>query len=163
MINFMSVEDAGDDEVRTSETSTTVIKVVGVGGAGGNAVEHMIREGVGGVDAIDKAMKLNRFPESQWGKLSIGHRDYRGSRKPFGNAFCIMALLMLSAYIPNALVIVPFSVPSFDSTAYTTSSSDGLVSPSKRYTSVISNSLRLRQIFFSMHLILSNSILKSCV
>jgi len=29
-----------------------VIKVVGVGGAGGNAVEHMIREGVGGVEFI---------------------------------------------------------------------------------------------------------------
>lgn len=31
---------------------TTIIKVVGVGGAGGNAVEHMIREGVGGVEFI---------------------------------------------------------------------------------------------------------------
>lgn len=30
----------------------TIIKVIGVGGAGGNAVEHMIREGVGGVDFI---------------------------------------------------------------------------------------------------------------
>ena len=52
MINFMNVEDAGDDEVQSSATSTTVIKVVGVGGAGGNAVEHMIREGVGGVEFI---------------------------------------------------------------------------------------------------------------
>jgi cell division protein FtsZ len=34
------------------ETSSTVIKVVGVGGAGGNAVEHMIRENVGGVEFI---------------------------------------------------------------------------------------------------------------
>ena len=34
------------------EPSGTVIKVVGVGGAGGNAVEHMIREGVGGVEFI---------------------------------------------------------------------------------------------------------------
>jgi cell division protein FtsZ len=32
--------------------NSTVIKVVGVGGAGGNAVEHMIREGVGGVEFI---------------------------------------------------------------------------------------------------------------
>jgi len=30
----------------------TIIKVVGVGGAGGNAVDHMIREGVQGVDFI---------------------------------------------------------------------------------------------------------------
>ena len=30
----------------------TIIKVVGVGGAGGNAVQHMIRRGVQGVDFI---------------------------------------------------------------------------------------------------------------
>ena len=30
----------------------TVIKVIGIGGAGGNAVDHMIREGVNGVDFI---------------------------------------------------------------------------------------------------------------
>lgn len=34
------------------ESGATIIKVVGVGGAGGNAVEHMIREGVGGVEFI---------------------------------------------------------------------------------------------------------------
>ena len=31
----------------------TVIKVIGVGGAGGNAVDHMIREGVMGVEFLD--------------------------------------------------------------------------------------------------------------
>ena len=30
----------------------TVIKVVGVGGAGGNAVQHMINKGVNGVEFI---------------------------------------------------------------------------------------------------------------
>ncbi len=42
------------EEVSSQETAsgTTVIKVIGVGGAGGNAVEHMIREGVGGVEFI---------------------------------------------------------------------------------------------------------------
>lgn len=42
------------EEVASQEASsgTTIIKVVGVGGAGGNAVEHMIREGVGGVEFI---------------------------------------------------------------------------------------------------------------
>jgi cell division protein FtsZ len=42
------------EEVATPdpETGSTVIKVVGVGGAGGNAVEHMIRQGVGGVEFI---------------------------------------------------------------------------------------------------------------
>ena len=42
------------EEVATTEGdgNSTVIKVVGVGGAGGNAVDHMIREGVQGVDFI---------------------------------------------------------------------------------------------------------------
>jgi len=42
------------EEVTSQEAAsgTTVIKVIGVGGAGGNAVEHMIREGVGGVEFI---------------------------------------------------------------------------------------------------------------
>ena len=39
-------------EIIDKEPSGTVIKVVGVGGAGGNAVEHMIREGVQGVEFI---------------------------------------------------------------------------------------------------------------
>jgi cell division protein FtsZ len=39
-------------EVPEVDPNATVIKVVGVGGAGGNAVEHMIREGVGGVEFI---------------------------------------------------------------------------------------------------------------
>jgi cell division protein FtsZ len=30
----------------------TIIKIVGVGGAGGNAIEHMIRKGIGGVEFI---------------------------------------------------------------------------------------------------------------
>ena len=42
------------EEVATpeAEAGSTVIKVIGVGGAGGNAVDHMIREGVGGVEFI---------------------------------------------------------------------------------------------------------------
>ncbi len=39
-------------EILETETLGTVIKVVGVGGAGGNAVEHMIRRGVQGVEFI---------------------------------------------------------------------------------------------------------------
>jgi cell division protein FtsZ len=39
-------------DMEESTTGDTIIKVVGVGGAGGNAVEHMIREGVGGVEFI---------------------------------------------------------------------------------------------------------------
>jgi cell division protein FtsZ len=33
-------------------TQGTVIKVVGVGGAGGNAIQHMINKGVSGVEFI---------------------------------------------------------------------------------------------------------------
>jgi cell division protein FtsZ len=39
-------------EMLDSSANGTVIKVVGVGGAGGNAVAHMIRSGVSGVDFI---------------------------------------------------------------------------------------------------------------
>ncbi|HXY06144.1 MAG TPA: cell division protein FtsZ [Burkholderiaceae bacterium] len=39
-------------EILETETLGTVIKVIGVGGAGGNAVDHMIRRGVEGVEFI---------------------------------------------------------------------------------------------------------------
>ena len=39
-------------EILETETNGTIIKVVGVGGAGGNAVEHMIKRGVQGVEFI---------------------------------------------------------------------------------------------------------------
>jgi cell division protein FtsZ len=39
-------------EILETETTGTVIKVIGVGGAGGNAVEHMVRRGVSGVEFI---------------------------------------------------------------------------------------------------------------
>jgi len=39
-------------EILETETLGTVIKVIGIGGAGGNAVEHMIRRGVQGVEFI---------------------------------------------------------------------------------------------------------------
>ena len=60
-------------EIIDKEPSGTVIKVVGVGGAGGNAVEHMIREGVQGVEficAITDAQALNRSNAHQ--KLQFG-------------------------------------------------------------------------------------------
>ena len=39
-------------EIIDKDSNATIIKVVGVGGAGGNAVEHMIREQVQGVEFI---------------------------------------------------------------------------------------------------------------
>lgn len=47
MFEFVdSEENAGQED------GVTIIKVIGVGGAGGNTVEHMIREGVKGVEFI---------------------------------------------------------------------------------------------------------------
>lgn len=47
MFEFVDSEDnAGQED------GVTIIKVIGVGGAGGNTVEHMIREGVKGVEFI---------------------------------------------------------------------------------------------------------------
>lgn len=60
-------------EIIDKGPTDTVIKVIGVGGAGGNAVEHMIREGVGGVEFIacntdSQALKLS----SAGVKLQLG-------------------------------------------------------------------------------------------
>ena len=52
-------------EIIDKEESGTVIKVIGVGGAGGNAIEHMIQEGVQGVEFIaanTDAQVLDRNP-----------------------------------------------------------------------------------------------------
>ncbi len=60
-------------EIIDKEPSGTVIKVVGVGGAGGNAVDHMIREGVQGVEFIcanTDSQALNRSDAHR--KLQFG-------------------------------------------------------------------------------------------
>ena len=50
--NYWKRENDMAFEILETETAGTVIKVIGVGGAGGNAVEHMIRRGVEGVEFI---------------------------------------------------------------------------------------------------------------
>src|SRR5215470_19821453 len=45
-------KEASMFEVVEARPNGTVIKVIGVGGAGGNAVDHMIRNGVAGVEFI---------------------------------------------------------------------------------------------------------------
>ncbi|CAG7599366.1 cell division protein FtsZ [Candidatus Vallotia tarda] len=65
-------------EILETEINSTVIKVVGVGGAGGNAVQHMINRGVQGVDFIvmnTDAQALNRSKAQsiiQLGKTGLG-------------------------------------------------------------------------------------------
>ncbi|MDR2240238.1 MAG: cell division protein FtsZ [Zoogloeaceae bacterium] len=58
-------------EIIDKEPTGTVIKVIGVGGAGGNAVDHMIREGVQGVEficantdaqALDRSQAQRKLP-----------------------------------------------------------------------------------------------------
>ena len=46
-------------EIIDKEVGGTIIKVVGVGGAGGNAVDHMVREGVQGVEFIAANITTN--------------------------------------------------------------------------------------------------------
>ncbi len=66
-----------DKEEAASDTGT-VIKVIGVGGAGGNAVDHMIREGVMGVDFVAANT------DSQALKRSVAHRKVRLGKSGLG-------------------------------------------------------------------------------
>ena len=54
-------------EIMNNETQEAVIKVVGVGGCGSNAVDHMIQNGMQGVEFISmntdaQALKSNKAP-----------------------------------------------------------------------------------------------------
>jgi cell division protein FtsZ len=66
-----------------NQVSGTIIKVVGVGGAGGNAVDHMIRNGVSGVDFISAntdAQALSRCLAKQ--QLQLGSSGLGAGAKP---------------------------------------------------------------------------------
>jgi cell division protein FtsZ len=70
-------------EIVEKEPSGTVIKVIGVGGAGGNAVDHMIREGVQGVEFIcanTDAQALKRSLASR--KIQLGQSGLGAGAKP---------------------------------------------------------------------------------
>src|SRR5258707_2790813 len=62
-------------ELLESQTPDAVIKVVGVGGCGGNAVDHMINNGVQGVEFISMntdAQALKRTLAKEQGQLGTG-------------------------------------------------------------------------------------------
>ena len=60
-------------EIIDKDSNATIIKVVGVGGAGGNAVEHMIREQVQGVEFICANTDAQALKNSGAGvKLQLG-------------------------------------------------------------------------------------------
>ena len=63
----------------------TIIKVVGIGGAGGNAVDHMIRNGVTGVEFISAntdAQALSRCLAKH--QLQLGSSGLGAGAKPEG-------------------------------------------------------------------------------
>ncbi|MDX9944533.1 MAG: cell division protein FtsZ [Azonexus sp.] len=69
--------------IEKDEELGTIIKVFGVGGAGGNAIEHMIREGVNGVEFIaanTDAQALSRNTANS--KLSLGKTGLGAGAKP---------------------------------------------------------------------------------
>ncbi len=69
--------------IEKDEEAGTIIKVFGVGGAGGNAIEHMIREGVNGVEFIaanTDAQALGRNAAAS--KLSLGKTGLGAGAKP---------------------------------------------------------------------------------
>ncbi|MBI4742135.1 MAG: cell division protein FtsZ [Betaproteobacteria bacterium] len=71
------------DKEECSGDFATVIKVIGVGGAGGNAVDHMIREGVNGVEFVTantdaQALKRSSAPQ----KLRLGKTGLGAGAKP---------------------------------------------------------------------------------
>lgn len=70
-------------EILDKEPVGAVIKVIGVGGAGGNAVDHMIREGVNGVEFIaantdGMALTRNLAPV----KIQLGKNGRGAGAKP---------------------------------------------------------------------------------
>ena len=74
-------------EMLETETNGTIIKVVGVGGAGGNAVQHMINRGVQGVDFIvmnTDAQALSRSRASS--VIQLGNTAWRW--REAGNGPC---------------------------------------------------------------------------
>ena len=66
------------DKEETANDSGTIIKVIGIGGAGGNAVDHMIREGVMGVDFVAANT------DAQALKRSVAHRKVRLGKSGLG-------------------------------------------------------------------------------
>lgn len=70
-------------DIVEKEPSGTIIKVIGVGGAGGNAVDHMINEGVQGVEFIcantdAQALKRSRAQT----KIQLGESGLGAGAKP---------------------------------------------------------------------------------
>ena len=70
-------------EIVEKPSSGTVIKVIGVGGAGGNAVDHMIRENVQGVEFVVANTDAQALARCLAGtKLQLGNTGLGAGSKP---------------------------------------------------------------------------------
>ncbi|MDR3087239.1 MAG: cell division protein FtsZ [Azoarcus sp.] len=73
------------EKEQRSPSGRTIIKVIGVGGAGGNAVDHMVREGVQGVDFIvanTDAQALSRCLVPPESRIQLGTTGLGAGSKP---------------------------------------------------------------------------------
>jgi len=80
---FFSEEEVMFEIIEKDEERGTIIKVFGVGGAGGNAIEHMIQEGVSGVEFIaanTDAQALSRNTAAS--KLALGTTGLGAGARP---------------------------------------------------------------------------------
>lgn len=86
-------------EIIEKDELDTIIKVVGVGGAGGNAVEHMIKEGVQGVEFIAANTDSQALSRSQastklaMGRLGAGGKPEAGKSAAEAHKDAIRAML----------------------------------------------------------------------
>ena len=99
-------------------TKGTIIKVVGVGGAGGNAVQHMINKGVSGVEFIvantdaqaltsSKAHNVIQIGESGLGagmKPALGRQLAEETRERIEDALRGAHMVFIAAEIGRAPV-----------------------------------------------------------
>ena len=100
-------------EIVEKASGGTSIKVIGVGGAGGNAVDHMIREGVQGVDFITAntdAQALSRClapTKVQLGKTGLG----AGSKPEAGRAAAWPGRGLRRRQLPDPAHVHPQRMP----------------------------------------------------
>src|SRR3970282_2956745 len=91
---FISFQkEASMFELVETQHNGTVIKVIGVGGAGGNAVDHMIRNGVSGVEFVaantdgQALCRCNAKAQIQLGSTGLG----AGAKPEAGRAAALEA------------------------------------------------------------------------
>ncbi len=94
-------------EIVESQHNGTVIKVIGVGGAGGNAVDHMIRNGVSGVEFVaanTDAQALSRGQaktQIQLGAIGLG----AGAKPEAGRAAALEAREQIAEALRGAHMV----------------------------------------------------------